>query len=150
MGPEHADTALAESAQQVLETMCFADSSPIQGPPEECAEPIAAQVEFRGHWTGRCIVEMPENCARELAGNFLGVLDASEVEAESMIELMCEFTNMICGSTITRLQCPGLVTLSSPHLVSEWPADSLEQTAECRLDVGNGVVRVAFETGEPA
>ena len=48
---------------------------------------------------------MPESCARMIAGNFTGTLDPDGVEAVIMIEMMCEFANMICGGTITRLQC---------------------------------------------
>jgi CheY-specific phosphatase CheX len=153
MQPDHAQPVLSEAARNVLETMCFVDSGELPGassggPEPICLDPIGAQVEFRGHWTGRCIVEMPETCARMIAGNFMGLLDPNEVDAGSMIELLCEFVNMVCGSTITRLKCPGLVTLSPPHLISEWPSARLDQTFECWLDTGDGILHVGFETGE--
>ena len=71
-----------------------------------------------------------------------------------MIELICEFANMICGSTITRLRCPGIVTLAPPHLIRQWPGPEAaagnpapNTSVERWLDTGEGVVRVAFETG---
>ena len=73
---EPAGTALSEAAREVLETMCFIDAGEVPDPmsPGAALVPpgIAAQVEFRGYWTGRCIVEMPETCARAISGEFHG------------------------------------------------------------------------------
>lgn len=161
MWHEQAGTALSEAAREVLETMCFIDAGEVPDPmsPGAALVPpgIAAQVEFRGYWTGRCIVEMPETCARAITGNFTGVLDPDAVDAVNMIELICEFANMICGSTITRLRCPGIVTLAPPHLIRQWPGPEAaagnpapNTSVERWLDTGEGVVRVAFETGAAA
>jgi len=149
MWHEQAGAALADASREVLETMCFIAAGEVPGPSPPGAAPILAQVEFRGHWTGRCIVEMPESCARIITGNFTGELDPDRVEAGNMIELLCEFANIVCGGTITRLQCPGIVTLAPPHLIYEWP--TAERPAETSaverwLDTGDGVVRVGFET----
>ena len=149
MWREQAGTALLESAQQVLETMCFVAAGEVPRPAEPVPLPIAAQVEFRGYWKGRCTVEMPESCARVIAGNFTGALDPDRIDAASMIELLCEFTNMVCGRTVTRLQCPGLVDLAPPHLLWQWPAEELPSgmsSVERWLDTGEGIVHVAFET----
>jgi CheY-specific phosphatase CheX len=149
MWHDQAGAALAESAQDVLETMCFIDAGEVPGAlGAPSSAPIVAQVEFAGYWTGRCIVEIPEACARLIAGNFTGALDPDQVEALNVTELLCELANMVCGSTITRLRCPGIVTLAHPHLIGEWP--SLNRTSgscavECWLDTGDGVVRVGFE-----
>jgi CheY-specific phosphatase CheX len=153
MWHEQAGAALSEATRDVLETMCFVAAGEVPDPMSPDAKPIAAQVEFRGYWTGRCIVEMPESCARVIAGNFIGVLDPDQVDAVHMIELMCEFANMICGGTITRLQCPGIVVLAPPHLI--WLEPSSEPALEGEsgnsavkrwLDTGDGVVHVSFQT----
>ena len=150
MPHEQAGAALSNAAIDVLEAMCFIAAEEVPGPePASAASPIAAQVEFGGYWTGRCIVEMPESCARLITGNFTGELHPDQIAPGNMIELLCEFANMVCGGTITRLQCPGIVTLAPPHLIYEWPA--AERPAEISaverwLDIGDGIVRVGFET----
>jgi hypothetical protein len=66
-----------------------------------------------------------------------------------MIDLMCEFVNMVCGATISRMKCTGIVTLAPPHLIWEWPHPlerSQRPAVERWLDTGDGVVRVGFET----
>jgi hypothetical protein len=130
--------------------MCFVAAEEVPGPePNPAVAQIAAQVEFRGYWTGRCMVETPESCARIITGNFTGELDPDRVAAGNMIELLCEFANIVCGATITRLQCPGIVTLAPPHLIYEWPTagrPSETSAVERWLDTGDGVVRVGFET----
>jgi len=141
--------ALRESAQQVLELMYFLSAEPAQRDaiPEHAAAGILeifAQVEFQGVWKGRLIVAMPETLAFTMAGNFSGALDEPGVGAGIMIESICEFANMICGNTITRLGCPGIVTLSPPHLIEEWPEEQ-PLASERWLDTGEGLVRVSLE-----
>jgi CheY-specific phosphatase CheX len=143
---EQASAALAGAARDVLETMCFVAAEEVSVPLPCGAAPIAAQVEFRGHWTGRCTVEMPEACAQLVTGNFMGDLDPSHTGIEAVTELLCELVNMVCGSAITRLNCPGIVTLAPPHLLWEWPESSPENsTVECWLDTGDGTVRVGLD-----
>jgi CheY-specific phosphatase CheX len=143
---EHTAEALRESVQQVLELMFFVSAE--EALPSALVDPaILAQVEFRGQWTGRCAVEMPETFARAMACNFAGGSDPDDVDAGTMIETICEFANMICGNTITRLGCPGIVTLSPPHLIEEWPVRKSQGTdTERWLDTGEGMVHVRFET----
>jgi CheY-specific phosphatase CheX len=142
MPVENAADALAAASSEVLELMFFISVEETPCSPVEL--PILAQVEFRGQWTGRCLVEMPEIFARTMACNFTGGSDPDEVKAEIMIETICEFVNMVCGSTITRLRCPGIVALSPPHLIEEWPGVRAE-SAERWLDTGEGMVHVSFE-----
>jgi CheY-specific phosphatase CheX len=146
MQAEHTMEALREAAQQVLERMFFVSAEEARAPQAEDSPAILAQVEFRGQWGGRCMVQMPESLARSMAGNFAGILDAAEVHPEILIETICEFVNMVCGSTITRLGCPGIVTLSAPHLIEEWPYPKPEaDAAERWLDTGEGMLHVGFE-----
>ena len=144
------EAALSEAALQVLELMFFVSAEESSAPPAWDSTRIFAQVEFRGQWAGRCRVEMPESFARVMVGNFTGSLDPEEVHPETMIETICEFANMICGSTITRLGCPGIVTLSPPHLIEEWPSAKGAAAAERWFDTGEGMLHVSFETEEAA
>ena len=145
---EHAGEALSDVGRDILEKMCFVSAEEVVQPPEGAQSLIAAEVEFRGFWIGRCAVQMPESCARMIAGNFIGILDPDEVEPTSMIELVCEFVNMVCGGTITRMDCGGFVTLAPPHLIWTWPypsAASEMAPVERWLDTGGGIVRLGFE-----
>ncbi len=149
---EQASAALSGAARDVLETMCFVAAEEVSGPLPCGAEPIAAQVEFRGHWTGRCTVEMPEACALFVTANFLGDLDPCRTGIAAVTELLCELVNMVCGSAITRLNCPGIVTLAPPHLLWEWPcpeSSSANSNVECWLDTGDGTVRVGLDMDSP-
>jgi Chemotaxis phosphatase CheX len=148
MWHEQASAALSAAALEVLESMCFVAAEQVPGPLPPSAEPIAAQVEFRGHWTGRCTVEMPEASARLITGNFIGSLDPGQTGIVAVTELLCEFVNMVCGSAITRMKCPGIVSLAPPHLIWDWPTSGSSEifNAECWLETGDGVVRVGFET----
>jgi CheY-specific phosphatase CheX len=153
MWREQAGSALADAATEVLETMCFVATETVVSPVSTDAVPIASQVEFRGAWTGRCMVQMPEACARTLASNFVGISDPAEMQPSIMIEMLCEFANMVCGGTISRLKCPGLVALAPPHLIWAWPDATTNPQAvlfERYLDTGEGVVRVGFEAWNEA
>ena len=143
---EHTSEALRDAAQEVLEFMFFIASEETPVPPEWKDKTIRAQVEFQGQWAGRCAVEMPETFARTMAGNFTGILDPDQVQVDIMIETLCEFANMICGSTITRMACPGIVTLGPPHLIEEWPRPKRDaHAAERWLDADEGAVHIRFE-----
>jgi hypothetical protein len=145
-GPFEPVEALRDSVQEVLELMFFVAADEVESAAlEEPERMLQAQVEFRGEWTGRCTVEMPEVCARAMTDNFTGIPGDGDVGV--MIETICEFIIMVCGSTFTRLGCRGIVALSPPHLIEEWPAALAERSyaSERWLDSGDGVVHVRFE-----
>jgi len=143
---ERTAESLRAAAAEVFELMFFVaseDAAPVKSWDRVM---ILAQVEFQGQWSGRCAVEMPESLARTITGNFTAAPDPEEVHVDVMIETMCELANMICGSTITRMRCPGIVTLSPPHLIEEWPRPKREaHAAEQWLDAGEGLVHIRFE-----
>jgi CheY-specific phosphatase CheX len=138
--------ALRDAACDILDLMFFVAAEEASASPPGSEAMILAQVEFQGLWAGRCTVEMPEALARTMAGNFTGILEPGEVHADLMIETICELANMICGGTITRMGCPGIVTLSPPHLIEKWPRPKREvQASERWLDSGEGIVHLRFE-----
>ena len=141
----NAGAALPKAALSVLEEMCFttATATPAGQMP---AGSFTVQVEFRGYWTGRCLVQMPDGCARLLAANFHGTLDPGAVDMPTVTELLCEFVNMLCGGTIARMDCPGITVLGPPHLLWEWPASPGEAPeVERWLDAGGDAIRLGFQ-----
>lgn len=140
-----ASAALLKASASVLEEMCFTEGRPAAETVSMPAPSITAQVEFRGYWTGRCVVQMPDTCARMLAANFAGILRPAAVEMQSVIELLCEFVNMICGGTIARLNCPGITVLAPPHLLWEWPRLYEEAPeGELWMDAAGEPIRLGF------
>jgi hypothetical protein len=140
----NAGTALLQSALSVLEEMCFitAACTPAALMPSNS---LTVQVEFRGYWKGRCLMQISEGCGRILAANFAGTLDPLAVDMQTVTELLCEFVNILCGGTIARLDCPGITVLAPPHLLWEWPPSPAEAPeVERWLDTGRDAIRLGF------
>lgn len=139
-----ADWALLKAAEDVLEQMCFTPVKAMEPVPMPAAS-LTALVEFRGTWTGRCLAQMPDSCARMLTANFAGSLDAGAMDIQNVTELLCELVNVLCGGTIARMNCPGITVLAPPHLLSDWPAPAEEFPAvELWLDANGEPLRLGF------
>lgn len=114
------EQALTDAAQSVLEMMFFAESELAEAPlavPE--AGQVFMEIEFDGERSGRLSIEMPESCARAMAGNFEGVPDAGQIPVETVDQVAAEFVNMICGAALTRMDPHGLFALASPRVTRE-------------------------------
>ena len=94
---------LASCCGQVLETMFF---SPVL----DCAEPgdgvgrarVATLLHFNGKPQGDLEIDIDPQAALRLAASFLGV-DPPDVSEVQIDEVMGEFANMTCGSTLSSL-----------------------------------------------
>ncbi len=71
---------MGQVAREILETMFFAS-------PEDAAEPnpcpadlLTAELKFEGALSGWFSIQVEENCARAIAGNFSGVMDPERAE----------------------------------------------------------------------
>ncbi len=109
---------LGQTAREILETMFFMS-------PEDAVEPnpapedlLTAELRFEGALSGWFRIQLQESCARAMAGNFSGVMDPSELSAESVAGVLCELANMVCGATLSRLDPDAIFNLSSPQLGS--------------------------------
>lgn len=128
-----------ESASEVLETMFFtgvADENKV----EDAASLICAQLAFHGSPAGRFGVRMPTQTARLIAASFLG-LDESEVDDHQVADVVCELTNMFCGSVLSRVEAGARFELMHPEINSsncdwrEWP-----NAIGCTLGIEEGTV----------
>jgi CheY-specific phosphatase CheX len=119
------DQALFESAAEVLETMFFT-SLVGEGAPESSPGPwVSADLCFRGSLSGRFGVRLPVATARRIAASFLGEEEES-LDAARAGEVVCELSNMLCGSVLSRLESEAAFELSHPQFDpqgSAWPDD---------------------------
>ena len=109
------EAALAESVQEVLEKMFFVDLA--DSPPGETpAGGIAAELNFDGNPPGSFRLVLDQAAARSAAADFLGE-DPAELSDEQMNEVVCELSNMICGSVLSRIESTATFRLSKPAIV---------------------------------
>ena len=65
---------------------------------------------------GTCAIAMEEQTARHLAGTFLGGGDGTgDLPRLSAWEVMCELSNMLCGTFLGQFDCKESYALSSPR-----------------------------------
>ena len=110
---------LGKTAREILETMFFVS-------PEDAAEPhpcpadlLTAELKFEGALSGWFSIQIQENCARAIAGNFSGVMDPGELSADATAGVLCELANMVCGATLSRLDPAAIFKLGAPQLVAQ-------------------------------
>lgn len=108
------DQALLESAAEVLETMFFT-SVVGEGVPDSSPGPwVSADLCFRGSLSGRFGVRLPVTTALRIAASFLGEEEDS-LTPDRAGEVVCELSNMLCGSVLSRLESEAAFELSHPH-----------------------------------
>lgn len=118
-GNDREPALMGQAAREILETMFFVT-------PEDALEPepwpaglMTAELKFEGALSGSFSIHVQESCARAIAGNFAGVMDPDELKPDTLVGVLCELANMVCGATLSRLEPDSIFNLSSPHLVLE-------------------------------
>ena len=143
------DQILFDAAVDVLETMFF---SAVMGdaPPPECKSSwISARLSFHGSPSGSFGVGIPQDCGRKIAAMFLGLEEESVTELQ-IGEVVCELTNMLCGSVLSRLENDTRFDLSHPELVPASSNCPEGASRVCRvLELEEGTLSVWLEM-EPA
>lgn len=136
-----------ESASEVLETMFFTGvaEDDIQ---EDTALLLCAELTFHGSPSGRFGVRVPSTTARLIAASFLG-LDESELEGRQVADVVCELTNMFCGSVLSRVEAGARFELMHPEITPE-PEDwrQLPNAIGCTLGIEEGTVTLWMTMGE--
>jgi len=127
------------AAADVLETMFFAAAMPL--PMIEAPAGVSATVHFSGTHAGALSVSLEEDAARAIAGNFLGVEEAGDIEASQVGEVVCEMTNMLCGALLSRWNANGEYSLDAPRLGE---THGEPWTAACNFDTGAGAMSVTL------
>jgi hypothetical protein len=121
---------LTEAATEVLETMFFSIVEDVDrriglsatAAEEEHTETV--ELSFHGPHGGRFQVVFSEYGARALAANFIGATDPGQVAPGQVEQVLCEFANMVCGATLSRLAPLEIFHLETPRLCGPAKSDS--------------------------
>lgn len=140
---QNLDQLLASAVSSVLETMFFSEPLGSCDPIEDDSD-MQTRLAFSGDVSGTFAVRISANSARNMAASFLGEFD--EAITESQIgETMCELTNILCGSVLSKLGSQACFDLSSPRVLR---ADNgpLTCTPVCQQSfaVENGTMTVSL------
>jgi CheY-specific phosphatase CheX len=126
---------LESAVTEVLESMCFvATNGHAEDDSDASWQPnwICGKLDFKGLPSGSFGIAVPPGTGLAVAANFLGEEEhtISELQAK---EVICELTNMMCGTLLAHLEPKRTFTLSSPvcHALirdSSAPADRIAHT----------------------
>jgi CheY-specific phosphatase CheX len=152
-GVENTGDVLTQAAPEILERMFFlfveevapevgtetaveADARPGEARRESR---LVSEISFHGAHSGRLRLVVPESCAGELAANFLGVLNLRQLGSEQIAEVLRELTNMMCGTTLSRLAPQAVFNLDPPVLLTAKPDGNFPALAR-RLQSGTDCI----------
>lgn len=146
---------LSQAAAEVLETMFFTTLAEEAAEPGEAepAEPVAApclsvRLSFRGAVSGRLGIRVPPDTGRRIAANFLGI-EPAEATGAQIEDVLCELSNMLCGSVLSRLQSESVFELLRPEIgppEAGWLPDHPVACRTLALEE-EGALEVWLETG---
>lgn len=136
--------ALSAAAADVLETMCFSPVLDEAAPGAVLSGPaMAARLRFSGGLSGTFALRVSAAAAAILAANFLGE-EADHAHAGQVPDVVCELSNMMCGSVLSRMDSKAHFDLEHPELVDAQQL-SMPQAASRAFDIGEGEVAVFLE-----
>ena len=142
------ERVMRESLEDVLEKMFFL-SIPDE-PPDGAAFPdegkIAVWLSFEGQPSGSLGVELDRFAARSMAADFLGA-EAGQLSDTQVGEVMCELTNMICGSILSRVESAVTFRLGAPEIVAA--GQTPPGATVCSVPLGPAAIAVAMITEAP-
>lgn len=149
MSDHDLDHLLAGAVDDVLETMFFSETfGSCESEPDLTA--IEARVVFSGASSGSVAVRISESSARSLAASFLGESEDSLDDAQ-VAHVVCELTNMLCGSIVTKMECKGCFDLGAPELLREVETKvSTDHKLQQSFAIERGTITVSFTSCESA
>jgi len=109
--------ASIQAALEVLETMFF--EIPVEGPQESdgaSTSSLCALATFTGSAEGLLVVSLTPPALERLSASFLG-LEEPEISESQAAGVLCELANMLCGSTLSRLDPGARIAIAPPRLV---------------------------------
>ena len=125
------DQLLSASASEVLETMFFTG---VLGESTDIPDnPVSTRLNFRGTPSGSFGLALSRESSRQIAADFLAE-EAQTVSQEQVNEVICELTNMLCGSLLSRIETEASFELTHPEL-SAVP-DHVEYSRNFELENG--------------
>ncbi len=101
-----------ESASEVLETMFFTGVED-ENADDENVSKVSSVLGFNGKMSGKFGVQVPIHTGQAIAANFLGF---DEVTDNQVADVVCELSNMLCGSVLSRLESGARFELLHPEL----------------------------------
>lgn len=140
---------LRESVDQVLEKMFFIEPMGEISVPEGDALPgdvISVRVPFQGEPSGCLRLRLTRNAARPIAADFLAA-DEGDVSDVQMSDVVCELTNMICGSVLSRADSATSFHLAAPQMVTEWDDSGANYSTRYAVEIPRGWLAVDLATG---
>ena len=137
---ERIEAALAAAAKQAFEDLCFMFETPELAEQQAALAPAAAaEVKFRGAFSGKLVLLVSPDLYPAIATNMLGEKDPTPRQME---DALCEMANVICGNVVPEL------ALGNPGYLIETPrvtGTDLEThgllgmaMASCRLNLDRG------------
>jgi CheY-specific phosphatase CheX len=140
-----------ESVGEVLETMFF--TGVVEEDSKETSDSIvSAELAFLGSLSGRFGVRVPQSTGRQIASSFLG-LDESELSADQVGEVVCELTNMVCGSVLSRVEAGARFELMHPEVDpqnTDWTLYKDAVGSTFGLEEGTVTIWMTLEENKPA
>jgi hypothetical protein len=140
------DQWVSDAAAEVLETMFFtslaAEGEPV---PPVTAPFLSVRLSFRGAPPGRLGLRVPVETGRRIAANFLGIDEASDSQIE---DVLCELSNMVCGSVLSRLESESVFELSHPEIgPRETRREQTGPSVSRTVALDEGVIEIWLELG---
>lgn len=120
MNKEKLMTAMQTSISEVLETMFFLPVD-FLGPSESLCQSlndetvVAAKLGFYGPASGIFRLKVPENLARRISADFLGI-NPVEITAEDVAGTVKEMINMLVGNTFSIYDAETVFDLMVPEM----------------------------------
>jgi CheY-specific phosphatase CheX len=132
--------AFLASASEVLEAMFFVE---VLGESTDtgAADPdvVSAELAFRGVPSGRFGVQTPLSTGRLMASNFLGE-EEQKITAAEIEQVVCELTNMICGSVLSRIEAEQRFELLHPEIVPPGAAPLASEAIRSSFELEEGAI----------
>ena len=141
--------AVRTASTEILEKMFFIEvDGETESIPSAVGEnQVGACLTFQGDPPGWLRLRVTQPAARSMAADFLGV-EANEISASKVQEVVCELANMICGSVLSRVESTSDFRLASPQIWEETQTAAATVRAACHnipLPGGTLQVEMAME-----
>jgi CheY-specific phosphatase CheX len=104
---------------------------------------LTTRLNFRGNPSGSFGLSLSRNSSRQIAAGFLAE-DEQEISDERIEEVICELTNMLCGSLLSKIECEVAFELSHPELA---PLPGNPEYSR-NFEIENGTLGVWLTLGE--
>jgi CheY-specific phosphatase CheX len=135
------DQLMNSSAAEVLETMFFTG---VMGATDDVpADPITTKLEFRGTQSGSFGLSLSHDSSRQMAAGFLAE-EEQDISQNQVDEVICELTNMLCGSLLSRIASGTSFELSHSELA---PLPTSPEYSR-NFEIENGTLGVWLSLGQ--